>query len=187
MTAQCSVFIATSLDGFISRTDGSIDWLMRLHNLMPPGEDAGYDNFITTIDALVMGRNSFEQALAFDKWPYGERPVVVMSRTLSALPAGTPSTVSLTSETPEALVARLSAHGCRRLYIDGGLTIQSFLNAGLIDDLTITTIPVLIGTGKPLFGALHADVMLEHVSTRAYDFGFVQNHYRIARSAPAEG
>lgn len=181
MTAQCSVFIATSLDGFISRSDGSIDWLLRLHNQMPPGEDAGYENFIATIDALVMGRNSFEQVLSFDKWPYGERKVVVMSRSLTSLPPGTPPTVSLTSESPETLVARLSNEGCRRLYIDGGLTIQSFLKAGLIDDLTVTTIPVLIGSGKPLFGELNADVMLEHQATRAYEFGFVQSHYRVSR------
>jgi dihydrofolate reductase len=183
VTAKCSVFIATSLDGYISRSDGSIDWLNGANALLPPGEDCGFAIFMTTVDALVMGRHTFEMAMSFDPWPYGSLPVVVLSTRLKVLPARTPATVSLFSGSPEALVLDLAGRGLNRLYIDGGLTIQSFLAAGLIDEITITTIPVLLGTGKPLFGALPTDVRLEHVSTRSYPFGFVQTRYRVSKGA----
>lgn len=181
MTAWCSVFVGASLDGFIARTDGSIDWLHQSQAAVPPGEDFGFAKFIGSVDAMVMGRNTFEQVLTFDEWPYGSTPVVVMSRTLSALPPGAPATVSLSGEAPADLVARLSAGGAQHLYIDGGRTIQGFLAAGLIDELTITVLPILLGAGRPLFGPLPADVHLDHLSTRAYDFGFVQHHYRVRR------
>lgn len=178
MTARCSVFVGASLDGFIARSDGSIDWLQPAYTGAPPDEDFGFARFMATVDALVMGRTTFEQILTFDEWPYGATPVVVMSRTLSALPAGTPATVSLSHEAPADLVARLSAEGARHLYIDGGRTIQSFLAAGLIDDLTITVLPILLGAGRPLFGPLPADVHLTHIATQVYDCGFVQHTYR---------
>lgn len=79
MPTKCSVFIATSLDGFISRDDGSIDWLMQANTLVPPGEDGGYKSFISTVDGLIMGRNSYEKVLSFDEWPYGNLPVVVLN------------------------------------------------------------------------------------------------------------
>lgn len=180
MTAKCSVFVGASLDGFIARSDGSIDWLQPAYTGAPPDEDFGFAEFIGSVDALVIGRNTFEQVLTFDEWAYGATPVVVISRTLSALPAGTPATVSLSAESPADLVARLSAEGARHLYIDGGRTIQSFLAAGLIDELTITILPILLGTGKPLFGPLPADVHLTHAGTKAYDFGFVQLKYRVS-------
>jgi len=179
MTAKCSVFVGASLDGFIARTDGSIDWLQPAYTGAPPDEDFGFAKFIGSVDALIMGRSTFEQVLTFDEWLYGATPIVVMSRTLSALPAGTPVTVSLSRETPAGLVARLSAEGARHLYIDGGRTIQSFLAAGLIDELTITVIPILLGAGKPLFGPLPADVHLTHLNTQVYDSGFVQLKYRV--------
>ncbi len=181
MTARCSVFIATSLDGFIARPDGGIDWLEQANTGAPPGDDFGFARFMATVDALVMGRNTFEQVLTFDEWLYGSTPVVVLSRTLGALPPAAPASVSLSREAPADLVARLSAEGARRLYIDGGRTIQGFLAAGLIDDLTITVIPILLGAGKPLFGPLLADVHLAHVSTQVYDCGFVQHSYRVLR------
>ena len=180
----CSVFIATSLDGFISRTDGSIDWLNEASALVPKGEDSGYREFMSTVDALVMGRNTFEQVLSFGGvWPYGSTPVVVLSRQLKSLPDDVPATVSVTEETPEKLIQRLSAEGLKHLYIDGGLTIQSFLAAGLIDEIIITTVPILLGGGKPLFGPLPGDVKLELVSSQAFDFGFVQSKYRVAGSS----
>jgi dihydrofolate reductase len=182
MRARCSVFIATSLDGFIARPDGRIDWLDRANALVPNGEDCGYAMFMSSIDALVMGRNTFEQVLAFAAWPYGTKPVHVLSTRLTALPNGVPATVSLSAETPARLVERLSTQGARHLYIDGGLTIQRFLRAGLIDELTITQIPILLGQGRPLFGLLESDVPLEHQSTVAFPFGFVQCKYRVAPS-----
>lgn len=121
MVAKCSVFIATSLDGFISRTDGSIDWLDEANTRVPAGEDCGYEQFMSAVDALVMGRHTFELAHSFGEWPYGQTPVVVLSTRLNSLPSRVPSTVYLSSEAPAALVARLSGQGMSHLYIDGGV------------------------------------------------------------------
>jgi dihydrofolate reductase len=187
MTARCSVFIATSLDGFISRTDGRIDWLNEANSAVPPGEDCGYAQFMSTVDAIVMGRNTFEQVLSFAEWPYGSKPVIVMSRSLRSLPAHVSPTVSLSSEHPNSLVSRLASAGLRNLYIDGGLTIQSFLAENLIGEITITLIPVLLGTGKPLFGPLQNDVRLELLSSKAFEFGFVQSKYRVLHDNKLEG
>ncbi len=179
---RCSVFIATSLDGFIAREDGSLDWLDRANALLPPGEDCGYQAFMADIDAVVMGRRTFELVQTFPDWPFGEMPVVVLSRRGIALPERIPGSVSVSDEAPAALVARLSAQGLKRLYIDGGQTIQGFLAAGLIDTLTVTVIPVLLGGGRPLFGPLAADIRLTHVATRAFAFGFVQQRYHIVHT-----
>ncbi len=183
MTIKCSVFIATSLDGFIARKDGSIDWLNEANAVVPPGEDCGYEEFMSTVDTMIMGRNSFEQVLTFGEWPYGSTPVVVMSHRAATLPPNAPRTVTASRETPTTLVARLSEEGSRHIYVDGGLTVQSFLAERLIDELTITVIPILLGTGKPLFGPLSSDINLSHVSTRVYEFGFVQHRYRIERNS----
>ena len=180
--ARCSVFIAASLDGFISRTNGSIDWLDEANTRVPDGEDCGYAQFMSTVDALVMGRHTFELAKSFGAWPYGRTPVFVLSSRMSSLPGDVPDTVRLSSEEPATLVARLSAQDMNHLYIDGGVTIQRFLASGLIDEVTITRIPVLIGSGRPLFGSLSQDVRLEHMSTRAFDFGFVQSKYRVVKA-----
>ena len=182
MTARCSVFIATSLDGFIAREDGAIDWLEQANASVPAGEDCGYSQFMASIDALIMGRGSFEKVLSFPAWPYGDTQVYVLSASMQHLPLGTPATVSLLSAPPEEVVQIAAAAGHRHLYVDGGRTIQSFLAAGLISELTITVVPVLIGAGIPLFGRLPADVGLRLLSTRAFPFGFVQSHYSIARS-----
>ncbi len=183
MTASCSAFIATSLDGFIARKNGSIDWLNDANESVTPGEDCGYSKFMADVDVLVMGRNTFEQVLTFDPWPYASLPVVVLSRRGISLQTALPSGVSVTSETPAALVDRLTEQGARKIYVDGGLTIQSFLAAGLIADITITVIPVLLGCGRPLFGPLPADVRLAHENTTFFEFGFVQNRYRVIRDA----
>jgi dihydrofolate reductase len=183
MDAVCSVFVATSLDGFIARSDGSIDWLNDANAAIPEGEDCGYKKFMSDIDTLVMGRNTFEQVLTFGEWSYGSTPVIVMSRRDITLPGDIPSWVSVSSESPDDLVQRLSTQGARHLYIDGGLTIQSFLAAQLIDDITITVIPILLGAGKPLFGPLPHDVSLSHVGSHTFDFGFVQNKYRVEKNA----
>ncbi|WP_242602314.1 dihydrofolate reductase family protein [Legionella parisiensis] len=108
MSIKCSVFIATSIDGFISRNDGSIDWLMKANSLVPEGEDGGYKSFISSVDGLVMGRNSFEQVLSFDEWPYGELPVVVLSSDPMDIPKHLQKYVSSSSATPSALVQRLA-------------------------------------------------------------------------------
>lgn len=181
MSAQASVFIATSLDGFIARPDGSIDWLNEASAAVPSGEDCGYAEFMESVDVLVMGRNTFETVLAFDAWPYEDKRVVVLSSKPLIFPARLPNTVSASSESPDVLVDRLSAEGAQRLYVDGGKTIQRFLAAGLIDDITITLIPVLLGQGRPLFGPVENDITLAHMATRTFEFGFVQVKYRVVR------
>ncbi len=171
---KASVFIATSLDGFIARANGDLDWL-------PPGggEEHGYDAFMATVDALVIGRKTFEKVLTFGTWPYGEKPVFVLStRTLVlALPG---AVVERMSGAPAEIVSQLAARGVRHAYVDGGITIQRFLQAGLIQRLIITRIPVLIGAGIPLFGAIQRDIVLRHVGTRQYASGLVQSEYVVA-------
>ncbi len=183
MLAKASVFVATSLDGFIARLDGSIDWLNEANAIVPEGEECGYRAFLETVDGIIMGRNTFEQVLTFGKWPYGRKKVIVLTRKGVVVPEGLKQTVSTSSEAPAALVGRLSATGLRHLYVDGGKTIQSFLRADLINELTITVIPILLGDGKPLFGSLPHDIRLTHLSTHPYLFGFVQSKYFIMRSA----
>ena len=176
MTAKASVFIATSLDGFIARPNGDLDWLDQANTTVTEGEDCGYTAFMDTVDILIMGRNTYEKVLTFGPWPY-EKPVIVLSRNPIDIPPEIANAVTHSSETPEALHTRLTAEGARRLYIDGGITIQRFLNAGLITDLTITLIPVILGNGIPLFGSLQQDIPLTHTETLSYPFGFVQLKY----------
>lgn len=176
---RCAVFIATSLDGFIARSDGDLDWLDRANALVPPGEDCGYGAFMATVDALIMGRATFEKVLGFGGWPYGGTPVSVLSRTLRQLPEGAPDNVELLRASPAEVVEMARDRGHGSLYIDGGKTIRSFLRAGLITDLTVTTIPILLGSGIPLFGELEGDMALRHVATRAFPFGFVQSQYVV--------
>jgi dihydrofolate reductase len=172
------VFIATSLDGFIARPDGSIDWLPGLDS--DPGESYGYDAFMASVDGLVMGRKSFEKVLSFSEWPY-PKPVVVLSRSLAAssLREDLRGKVEFSSLAPAELMRDLARHGWRRVYVDGGQVIQSFLREGLISDMVITRVPVLLGEGLPLFGPLDADINLRHDETRAYPSGLVQSRYSI--------
>jgi len=174
-----TVYIATSLDGYIARADGNIDWLNEANSCVPEGEDCGFFEFLESIDALIMGRKTFEQVLSFGQWPYGETPVIVLSRNKVSIPSKLSKTVSCSSESPTELSKRLADTGAKKLYIDGGATIQSFLKEDLINDITITRIPTAIGTGIPLFGELNNDIKLKHIATKVYDFGFVQSTYEI--------
>jgi dihydrofolate reductase len=169
-----SVFVGTSLDGFIARPNGDFDFLPA-----GGGEPHGYDEFIASVDAIVMGRKTYETALTFGAWPYGAKRVVVLSRRPVDLTAAASGVVEQMAGPPAEIVARLAASGARHLYVDGGNTIQGFLRAGLIQRLIITRVPVLIGEGIPLFGALARDVRLRHVATRHYPSGLVQSEYRI--------
>jgi dihydrofolate reductase len=170
-----SVFIGTSVDGFIARLNGGLDWLPA-----GGGEPHGYDEFIASVDALVIGRKTFETVLSFETWPYGNKPVVVLSSRPLDFSAVRGGIVEQMDGAPADIVSRLAARGLHHLYIDGGITIQRFLRAGLIERLIITRVPVLIGEGVPLFGALPQDIRLHHVKTRDFPSGLVQTEYRLS-------
>lgn len=168
-----SVFVGVSVDGFIARRNHTLDFLPETP------EPHGYDEFIATIDAIVMGRNTFEWVLRFGgAWPFTKRVVVLSSRPLdlSAVPAGA---VEQMSGEPAEIVSGLAKSGAHHLYVDGGITIQRFLAAGLIQRMVITRVPVLIGEGIPLFGPLPHDIRLRHVATRQYPSGLVQSEYEV--------
>jgi dihydrofolate reductase len=170
---RASVFVGTSLDGFIARTNGALDFLPS-----GGGEPHGYDEFMATVDALVIGRNTFDTVLAFDAWPYGKKSVFVLStRALPPVPPG--AMVEHMSGTPVEIVSLLAARGIQHIYVDGGITIQKFLQAGLIQRLIVTRVPVLIGTGIPLFGPQQRDIVLRHVGTQQYASGLVQSEYAV--------
>ena len=170
------VYVATSLDGFIARTDGGIDWLPT----PPEGEDYGWSTFMADVDAMVMGRKTFELVLSFGVWPYEGTPVYVWSSTLEEIPAALAGKAELVQGTPSGILTLVAGEGRRRVYVDGGRVIQSFLREGLMDELIITKIPVLIGSGIPLFGDLDGDQSWTHVETGVLDEGFVRSRYRRA-------
>lgn len=182
MSVRCSVFIATSLDGFIARKNGDLDWLLSGDD-EAGGEDYSFHEFFASTDTLVMGRKTYELALTFNEWPYRGKNAIVLSsgfpKELERIDEG----VMGTSSSPTELVQKLASFGSRHVYVDGGKTIQGFLQAGLIQDMTITRIPVLIGEGIPLFGPLAHDITLQHVSTRAYETRFVQSRYKVQGAA----
>lgn len=169
-----SVFIATSLDGFIARPNGDLDWLPT-----GGGEPHGYDEFIASVDALVIGRKTFEKVLTFGAWPYGDKRVVVLSSRSVDLSAARGGVVEQMAGSPTEIISRLAARGAHHIYVDGGITIQRFLQAGIIQRLIITRVPVLIGDGIPLFGTLQRDVRLRHVATQHYPSGLVQSEYAV--------
>jgi dihydrofolate reductase len=169
---KTSVFVGASLDGFIARPNGAFDFLFT----SGAERDNGYDEFFATVDALVIGRNTYDIVLPFPTWPYGPKPVFVLStRPIAAAPGG--SSVERMSGTPADILSRLAARGFQHVYVDGGVTIQRFLRAGLIQRLVITRVPVLIGAGIPLFGPVDADIPLKHVATRQLSGGAVQSEY----------
>jgi dihydrofolate reductase len=174
---KTSVFIGTSVDGFIARLNGELDFLPE-----GGGEPHGYNEFIATVDALVIGRKTFETVVAFPEWPYGEKRVVVLSSKPIDFSAVRGGRVEQMSGTPAEIVAKLAGSGAHHLYVDGGITIQRFLRAGLIQRLTITRVPVLIGEGIPLFGALPRDLRLRHITTQHYPSGLVKSEYEVLTS-----
>ena len=181
MTCRCSVFIAQSLDGYIAKSDDSIEWLDGVPEL-DDGFDFGYAELFASVDALVFGRRTYNKVDSFADWPYGDKPVIVMSRTTVATPPEGRD-VTFSRESPRQLVERLTTAGATRLYIDGGQLIQSFLREHLIDDLNISTIPVLLGDGISLFGELSDGVWLDLQDSQWYANGIVQTRYRVRESA----
>ncbi len=173
-----SVFVGTSVDGFLARPNHALDFLDA-----GGSEPHGYEEFIATVDVIVIGRKTFDVVLAFPEWPYGKRQVVVLSSRpldFSKIPN---AVVEQMSGDPSAIVEKLSARGFQHAYIDGGNTIQGFLRAGVIQRLTVTRVPILIGEGIPLFGSLPRDVNLRHIATRAYNGGLVQTEYEVVNQS----
>jgi dihydrofolate reductase len=171
-----SVFIGTSVDGFIARLNGDLDFLPA-----DGGEPHGYTEFMATVDALVIGRKTFETVLGYADWPYGDKRVVVLSSRILDFSGvrGARGVVEQMAGDPAGVVARLTASGVQHVYVDGGVTIQGFLRAGLVQRLVITRVPVLIGEGIPLFGSLPRDVRLRHVGTQHYPSGLVKSEYEV--------
>ena len=169
-----SVFIGTSVDGFIARRNGSYDFLPD-----GGGEPHGYSEFMASVDTLVIGRKTFEAVLALPAWPYGGKNVVVLSSKPVDFSGVRGNTIQLMAGSPVAIVATLAAKGAQHVYVDGGITIQRFLRDGLVQRLIITRVPVLIGGGIPLFGSLPQDVQLRHVATQQYKSGLVKSEYQV--------
>lgn len=174
----CSVFCGVSVDGFLARPDGSVDFLHA-----GEGVPHGFNEFYATVDAVVMGRKTWEWVVSYGQWMYGKMRVVVLSSRPVDCSIFPEARVEQMSGEPAEIVAKLAATGSNHLYIDGGVTIQRFLRAGLIDRMIVTRVPVLIGLGIPLFGSLPHDIPLRHVATRTYEGGLVQSEYEIAQPA----
>ncbi|NQW20061.1 MAG: dihydrofolate reductase [Chloroflexi bacterium] len=179
MKTKISVYIATSLDGFIARADGGMDWLE--HDA--GDDDYGFAEFMASVDTVVMGRLTYEFVVSTGLWPYEGKRMVVMSSTLGADDAAPhlAGKVEFLAMEPLELAAKLAGEGAKHVYIDGGLTIQRFLRERLIDELILSRMPVLLGSGVPLFGELDRDVLLRHVETQGFASGLVQSRYAAVR------
>ena len=168
------VYIATSLDGFIATSDGRLDWLEKIPN--PSQSDYGYGEFIKSIDAIVMGRKTFEKVLTFGQWVY-DKPVFILSNSLTNLPEPIREFAEIIRGDIKEIITQLNQKGYKNLYIDGGRVIQSFLQEDLMDEIIITLVPILLGKGVPLFGKLEQHLQFRHKTTEIYDHTLVKNHY----------
>ena len=186
MAVKCSVYIATSVDGYIAKPDGDIEWLHDPKYSEAKLNGLDYDDYISTVDVLVIGRNSYEKVRTFGFWPYENILVVVLTSRPINIPKNLEGKVRVESCSPRHLVSVLGEEGKRHLYIDGGVTIQGFLRDGLINEITITQIPILLGSGIPLFGEAGMEFSLRLVDTAASDNGFVQVRYEVTCGADSE-
>lgn len=171
---KVSVYIATSIDGYIARKDGNLDWLHYGHS---GDEDYGFKQFFTSIDTLILGRNTYEVVSAFDEWPYHEKRVIVLSRTLKGVRK---EAELFCGELPE-LLEKLGADHCKHVWVDGGITASKFLEAGLVDELTISVIAMILGSGIPLFSKMHREHTCRLIASKAYPSGLVQLKYEIIK------
>jgi dihydrofolate reductase len=170
---KTSVYVGTSLDGFIARKDGDIDWLVKFQN---NEVSKSYEEFISRIDTIVIGRGTYETVVNFPSWPY-EKKVFVLSTSIKQIPDSLKGKASILSMKPKELLNFLSHEGFSNIYVDGGKVIQDFLKEDCIDELIVTKLPVLIGNGIPLFGDLNNDLQFKHVRTDIYSNGLVKSHY----------
>jgi dihydrofolate reductase len=174
---KTTVYIGTSLDGFIARKDGDIDWLTRFAN-----DEAirAYEKFISGIDAIVIGRGTFEKVLTFPSWPY-QKKTFVLSTSIKQVPDILGEKITVLSMKPRELLNYLSSNGFANIYVDGGKVIQEFLKEDLIDKLIISKVPVLIGSGIPLFDYLETDLQFKHIQTQVSSNGLVRSYYERQR------
>ncbi|MGL1893633.1 MAG: dihydrofolate reductase family protein [Spirochaetaceae bacterium] len=168
------VYISSSLDGFIAKKDGGLDWLMNIPN--PDNNDYGFSAFMESIDGLIMGRNTFEMVLSFGEWLYTKK-VFVLSNTLKTIPEHLKDRAEIVNGELTQIVTKLNDRGFNNLYIDGGKTIQSFLKLDLIDEMIISQVPILLGSGIPLFSDLDKELNFKVVKTEKLNDFLVQSHY----------
>lgn len=182
---KCSVFIATSADGYIATPDGRVDWLHTAGNLETDmdSEDMGFQSFMDSVDCMIMGRKCMDMIssmnLTPDQWPYGDVHIVVLSKTVKEPPENLREKVEMYSGDIQELMITLERSGFTHAYVDGGATITSFMNLNLINEMTITTAPVLLGAGIPLFGKINKSVKLEKARASAFPNNFIQVKYRV--------
>ena len=172
---KVSAYIATSMDGYIARIDGNLDWLNNIEQV--PNEDYGFHAFMATIDCMVMGRGTYEVASSVENWPYIGKRVVVLSNTLTSVRKD----AELSCGDIHTVVSRLNADGIKHIYVDGGKTISQFLNTCMVDEIIITVVPIVLGSGIPLFSNVNTDVKCELVSAQSYANGLVQLKYVVQR------
>ncbi len=171
---KISVYIAMSIDGYIARKDGSLDWLERGH---VGDEDYGFKKFFNSIDALVLGKNTYEVVSSFDKWPYSGKKVIVLSSTLKTVR----QEAELFCGQLSNLGSRLYSEGVKHVWVDGGVTVSKFLESGLVDHITISVIPVVLGSGIPLFSVMNNEQLCRFISTQSYPSGLVQLRYEVIK------
>ena len=183
---KCSVFIATSVDGFIATKDGSVDWLETAGKAevdMGDQADMGMSNYMASVDCMIMGRKTMDAIASFnltpEQWPYGDTRIIVLSNTVKEAPGNLKGKVEMYSGDIPVLLAQLENEGFKHAYIDGGATIQSFLNLERINEMTITRAPILLGEGKPLFGKTNKRIKLEDARATAYPNDFIQVQYKV--------
>lgn len=169
---KISIYIATSIDGYIARTNGEIDWLDYGHT---GDEDYGFKTFIGDIDALVLGRNTYEVVSGFDQWPYEGKKVIVLSHSLTKVR----KEAELFSGQLTDLTSKLHSEGIKHIWVDGGITVSQFLEAGLVDDITISIISMVLGSGIPLFSTMNREQKCRLINTRSFPSGLVQLKYEV--------
>ena len=183
---KCSAFIATSADGYIATQDGDVDWLESAGNSqvdMGQYSDMGFNDYIASVDCMIIGRKSMEKISSFnltpDQWPYGDTRIIVLSKTIKEAPNNLTGKVEIYSGDIPALIMQLESEGFSHAYIDGGTAITSFINLQLINEMTITQAPILLGEGTPLFGKFFKQINLSHAHATAYPNDFIQIKYRV--------
>ncbi|EWH08818.1 dihydrofolate reductase [Catenovulum agarivorans DS-2] len=184
---KCSVYIATSADGYIATLNGDVSWLHKAGDSkadMSNNSDMGFNNFISSVDCMIMGRKCMEAISSFnlspEQWPYGNIKIYVLSKTLTAPPANLQHRVEIFTGEIASLIEQLEQQGFKHAYIDGGATITSFLQLKLINEMTITKAPIILGEGIPLFGNLDNPVKLVEAKAVTFPNDFVQIKYGVS-------